>query len=143
MPRLAGLLALLLVFPARAEFKYHAPDQIGGELRILAGKNRDSAGLQVLAKTPGGRDVLLLSLGTKESKLPAVLVVANMEGNSPLATEAALELSRLLLSGWKDDLKSRTGTRTSSKNRSWKDIQMTAPSTTTTTTRPTRTGPRT
>jgi hypothetical protein len=105
MPRLAGFFTLLLAFSAQAEFKYSTPKQIGAELRALAGK--DSARLQVLAKTPGGRDVWLLSLGEEDSKLPAVLVVANMEGNSPLATEAALELSRRLLSVWKDDLKSR------------------------------------
>jgi hypothetical protein len=106
MQRLAGFLILLLALPAQAEFRYRTPKQIGAELRDLAGK--DSARLQVLAKTPGGRDVWLLSLGKEDSKLPAVLVVANMEGNSPLASAAALELSRRLLSEWKDDLKSRS-----------------------------------
>ena len=105
MPRLAGLLILLLSLPAQAEFKYKPPKQLGAELRTLAGK--DSARLQVLAKTPGGRDVWLLSLGKEDSKLPAILLVANMEGNSPLATEAALELARRLLSEWKEDLKTR------------------------------------
>jgi hypothetical protein len=101
MSRLAGILILLLALPANAEFKYHTPKQIGAELNALAGQ------LQVLAKTPGGREVWLLSLGKQKSELPAVLLVANMEGDSPLATEAALELARRLLSVWKDDLKER------------------------------------
>ena len=105
MPRLAGFLILLLALPAQAEFKYKTPDKIGAELRALAGQ--ESARMQVLAKTPGGREVWLLSLGKQEPELPAVMVIANMEGNSPLATEAALELSRQLLSGWKEDLKTR------------------------------------
>jgi len=105
MSRLAGILILLLALPANAEFQYRTLGQIGDELRDLAGK--DHTRLMVLAKTPGGRDVWLLSLGNEDSKLPAVLLVANMEGNSPLATAAAMELSRRLLSVWKDDLKSR------------------------------------
>jgi len=105
MSRLAGFLTLLLAFSAQAEFKYRTPQQIGDELGAMAGN--DSASLRVLAKTPGGRDVWLLSLGREDSKLPAILLVANMEGNSPLATEAALELARRLLSVWKDDLKER------------------------------------
>lgn len=51
--------------------------------------------------------MLLLSLGEQESDLPAVLVVANMEGDSPVATQAAVDLCRRLLSDWKEDLKSR------------------------------------
>jgi len=103
MPRLAGFLILLVALTAQAEFK--TPEQIGAELRVMAGK--DSAQLRVLTKTPGGREVWLLSLGERKSELPAVLLVANMQGNSPLATAAAMELSRRLLSVWKDDLKSR------------------------------------
>ncbi len=105
MPRLAGLLVLLLVVPARAEFKYLTPEQIGDQLGGLAAKG--PAGLRTLERTPGGRDVWLFSLGQAKSELPAVLVVANMEGNSPPATQAALELCRRLLSEWKDDLKTR------------------------------------
>jgi hypothetical protein len=42
----------------------------------------------------------MLEIGPEGKTMPAVLVVANMEGNCPLASEAALELSRLLLAEW-------------------------------------------
>lgn len=102
------LLILYVAFDARAGeegFKYRSPKEINNILRTLAKENRKAARLHQLGRTPGGRDLLLLEIGREGKTLPGVLVVANMEGNSPPASEAALELSRLLLGEWKDDLK--------------------------------------
>ena len=85
---------------------YRSPSQIKAELETIAKSNADVATLRILGQTPGGRDVLLLELGRKDSKAPAILVVANAEGNYPPASEAALRLAGLLIGDWKNDLDS-------------------------------------
>jgi hypothetical protein len=63
--------------------------------------------LHHLVATPGGRAVLLLELGQPGQGRPAVLVVANMEGNCPPASEAALQLADQLLNDWRGELDER------------------------------------
>jgi hypothetical protein len=50
-----------------------------------------------LAQTPGGREMLMMEIGTAGDAVPAVLVAANMSGTTPLATEAALSLASRLV----------------------------------------------
>jgi len=83
---------------------YHSPDGIAQRLEEIAARGGESARLHLLAQTPGGRDLHLLELGPEGS--PAVLVVADMEGNAPLASEAALELAERLVEDWSDALES-------------------------------------
>jgi len=81
--------------------RYHTPAAINTALRDFARANPASAKLHTLARSSGGRDVLLLEIGpeAKNAKkaIPAVLVVANMEGTVPLSSEAALYLIKLIL----------------------------------------------
>ena len=86
---------------------YLSPEKINAELKKIAGDNSSIARINTLAKTPGGRDLLMLELGEKEVTAPAIMVVANMEGNYPIASEAALQLARNLTGEWKDELASR------------------------------------
>jgi hypothetical protein len=86
---------------------YLTPAEIKTEAEKIANANKDLAKLHTLGKSPGGGDILLLELGKKASEAPAIMVVANMEGNYPIAGEAALELSRLLVGDWKAELDSR------------------------------------
>ncbi len=85
---------------------YKNPEAISKAVKNIASSNGTVAKLHDLGKTAGGRDLLMLELGAKNNSGPAILLVANMEGNSPTGSEAALKLAELLTSEWKDDLSS-------------------------------------
>jgi len=98
------LSALLSAGAAAAEpafNRYHPPEAINAALRDFARAHPASTRLHTLAQSAGGREVLLLEIGPEVKKdqkiLPAVLVVANMEGTVPLSSEAALYLIKLIL----------------------------------------------
>jgi len=78
--------------------RYHKAEEIAAGLQDLAKANPGFAKAHVLAKSPGGRDLVLLEIGPETAKasktLPAVLVAANMDGTVPLAAEAALWLAK-------------------------------------------------
>ncbi len=87
--------------PAELTFdRYHTPDQLNAALQGFARSNPASAKLHDLARSAGGKNILLIELGPEADKtlktVPAALVVANMEGTVPLASEAALYLVKLL-----------------------------------------------
>lgn len=110
IPRWSAALILLVFYvgsdvqAGEEGLKYRSPKEVNSVLKTLAKKNKKAARLHQLGQTPGGRDLLLLEIGQEGKTLPGVLVIANMEGDSPPSSEAALEFSRLLLSEWKDDL---------------------------------------
>jgi len=83
---------------------YLAPDEIKAAVEKVARENKDLARVNQLEKTSGDRDILLLELGRENSQAPAIMVVANMEGNYPPASEAAVKLARLLVGDWSDEL---------------------------------------
>ena len=108
MRQKTGLLlfsCILILFPlpvsaqdGLAFDRYHSPEQLENIIRTLG--ERDHAQVIELAETPGGNKLLLLEIGHEtgsEKTLPAVITAANMEGTSPLATEAALYLAAELL----------------------------------------------
>jgi hypothetical protein len=108
------LLALVLLsvswLPGHAEdstFQYHNLAQINDAIKAIASDHKDLAQIQELGMTPGNRDLLMLELGGEDKNLPAILVVANPEGNCPIASEAALKLADLLTDEWQGDLGSR------------------------------------
>ena len=92
----AGAMAAELTFD-----RYHTPAAINTALMDFARANPASARLHTLTRSPGGRDVLMLEIGPEvknaKKSIPAVLVVANMEGTVPLSSEAALYLITLIL----------------------------------------------
>ena len=69
------------------EFHYRSPEEIRKLAKELADAHPDSVRLRILGHSPGGRDLVLMELGGAQSQAPAILVVANMEGNSPIASD--------------------------------------------------------
>ncbi len=109
------LFALAAAAPAESgERGYRSPKEIEKSLKSLVKKHDDYAQLRTLAESPGGRNVLLLELSAEgagksgENAAPAILVVANMTGDCPIATEAALRLADSLTGAWRDGLGSHT-----------------------------------
>jgi len=90
-----------------ADIGFRSPQTVGEALQQLADQSPGEARIHCLACTPGGRDLTLIDIGRSDAGLPAILVVANMDGNSPLGTQAALELASRLLGDWRDDLSLR------------------------------------
>jgi hypothetical protein len=80
--------------------RYHGPEEIAVALQDLARANPGFAKATVLAKTAGGRELVLLEVGPETAKaaksLPGVFVAADMDGTVPLAGEAALWLAKTL-----------------------------------------------
>lgn len=81
--------------------RYRKPEELNESLRDLARANPAVARVHALAKSAGGRELVLLEVGPETAKavktLPAVFVAANMEGTVPIAGEAALYLAKLVL----------------------------------------------
>jgi len=102
----AGIMAAELTFD-----RYHTPAAVNAALQDFARANPAKAKLHTLARSAGGRDILMLEIGPEiksaKKTIPAVLVVANMEGNYPIASEAAMRLAHLLAGDWKEELYSR------------------------------------
>ena len=101
---------LILSLGAQTFDRYHKPEDLNAAFRDLARANAAFAKIHELAKSPGGRDVLLIEIGPETGKaektLPAVFVGANFEGTVPLAGEAALFLAKQLVE--KPDLRKAT-----------------------------------
>ena len=92
---LGALMLLILPKAGNAGDSYLAPQQIASELNNIASSNKNIAELILLDQSEGGAPINLLQLGKGEN--PAILVVANIEGDYPLASEAALKLIQNLV----------------------------------------------
>jgi hypothetical protein len=97
------LLGAALAPLAAADFafdRYHRSEELTAALQDLARADPGFARVHVLAKTAGGRDLVLLEIGPETAKatksVPAVFVAANMDGTVPISSEAALYLAKLL-----------------------------------------------
>lgn len=100
----AALLILLIaiVQPCLAGV-YKTPGEVSKELKTVAVKYSGTAVVKKIAVSPGKRLLEVLELVTKRGN-PAIFLIANMEGDNPIATSAALELADRLLGEWKGDL---------------------------------------
>lgn len=81
--------------------QYHSPAELNEAVKNLASNYPQITKLHSIAKTPSQREIYILEIGNETDKgkkeLPAVLVVANMEGTTPIASEAALYLVKSIL----------------------------------------------
>ena len=81
--------------------RYHAPQDANAALTALNKANPATTAIHKIATSAGGADLLAIEIGPeagkKARKLPAVLVVANLEGVYPIATEGGLFLAQQLL----------------------------------------------
>ncbi len=103
------VLFILMLFACETGFsqkeisfdKYHTNSEINSALQMLNKSNPKNTALHKIAVSPGGNDLTIIEIGPDAGKskknYPAVLVTANMEGTTPLATEAALYLAKMLL----------------------------------------------
>lgn len=91
------LFLLLLAVPAVFSSPVLNLDDIDAELSEIRRLNRDRAAIESIGESYGGRSMDLLKLGANPDNQPAILVIANLEGGAPLATKAALDLGRYLL----------------------------------------------
>ncbi|MBD3165451.1 hypothetical protein GF324_02545 [bacterium] len=95
-----SVIALLLLSSVSAGVAaFRSPEQAEIGLKTIANRT-DRATLHALGETPGGRTLALLEIGAKGDEVPGILVVANMTGDAPLASEAALALADSLAGPW-------------------------------------------
>ena len=102
---LSALFALALSFPSAAQqttpARYHTPAEINGQLSSLAKSQPGVVTLHPLAKSFKGTEYQIIEISSKATpankKKPSVLVVADLEGTAPLASEGALYLLSELL----------------------------------------------
>lgn len=97
-----ALLAAALIFPAAATAQnasYLNHDELTRELRSMAGSS-DAVRMESLGSSLDGKEIWLLEVGnpagTDPEDRPAVLVVANLEGNHLVGSHLALEVIRYL-----------------------------------------------
>ncbi|CAN5641608.1 M14 family metallopeptidase [soil metagenome] len=108
---IAGTLALGLPGPAAAQSgtydRYLNHNDLTAAVRGLVGSHGNVATLSSLAKTDAGRDVWLLTLGRRQGRdvntRPALLIVANLEGNHLIGSSAALFAAEHLLTQYGRD----------------------------------------
>jgi hypothetical protein len=77
--------------------RYNDPAGVNSRIGQLQKSSPALVKVHKLAQTPGGREMLMMEIGTSGDAVPAVLVAANMSGTTPLATEAALSLASRLV----------------------------------------------
>ena len=73
-----------------SDFHYRSPAEID---KLLQAKSADSGEIsyQSLGRSPGGREISVLTIGSGQAG--AIMAAANMTGESPLGSEAALKLA--------------------------------------------------
>ncbi len=80
--------------------KYHSPKEAMQSLEDLSADNSSISQIYNLAESPQKNTVEIIEIGPEvgksEKHFPAILVVANMEGDVPISTEAALYLAQLI-----------------------------------------------
>ena len=93
------VLALMLPITANSQQKYSNPAQVNKRIDQISQKSGGLVQVRKLAVSPGGTDILLMEIGKKSDvPNPAVLVVGNLSGISPVTTEAALSLAERIAS---------------------------------------------
>jgi len=106
-----GILFLPLAGTVRAQSEsydsYLNFEDLSSRLTGIAGAHRDLCTLESLAETAGGRDLWLLTIGNPNNgnadANPALLVVANLESNHLIGSNAALYLIDQLVNGYGTD----------------------------------------
>ncbi len=94
---------MLLVLPGLRAQNYKTAKVTTQTLDAIAQTNASKVKVHKLAQTFGGNQINVYEFGTetanKEKLKPAIFIMANPEGNSPLATEAAIQMAGELLKG--------------------------------------------
>ncbi len=92
-----------------AQDSYHNFSELTSELKSLNSANKDVTTLTSVAKSPGGKDIWLLTIGSGDVKNnPAVAVIGGAQGSHILGTELSLRFAKNLLSSDSEELISNT-----------------------------------
>ena len=82
--------------------RYHNPSEVNDALDDIHNENDGITKIHTLATSPGGTGVKLIEIGPEVNSttktLPAIFVAANLEGDIPISSEAALYLAELVIS---------------------------------------------
>jgi len=99
---LMAAFSILLNQAAYGQAGYRKPDEVNKQILQLKDRAGGNALIHNLTTTAGGYDLLILEIGSETDKQdvknPAILVVGNMDGTRPVATEAALDLAERIIS---------------------------------------------
>ena len=77
--------------------RYKCNSDVQKALIELQQKSPSTATLHRIAESPGGEPIQVLEIGKELKNVPAIFVGANFEGKTPLSTEGALYLAKMLL----------------------------------------------
>lgn len=106
--RLTAFLAGMAIFTmARAQSEYSNFQQLSARAAALAKANPDLVKIGSLTKTPGGKDLWMITIGTGSTGAkPAIAVIGGVDGNHLLGTELAIGFAEnLLKSAGSDSIK--------------------------------------
>ena len=102
----AGMLLLLPGFQGN-DSQYHSYDDLTAALTRAVRAHSDIAQMESLGETIEGRDVWMVEIanrgGTPVEQRPALLIVANLEGNHLVGSELALRTVEYLLDNYDSD----------------------------------------
>ncbi len=77
--------------------KYKSNPDVQKALLSLQEKAPERIAIHKIAASPGGEPINVLEIGKELKNVPAIFVGANFEGKTPLSTEGALYLAKMLL----------------------------------------------
>jgi hypothetical protein len=77
--------------------KYHNPKDVNDVLKQMNQAYPEKTTLHNIATSPGGNPVQVLEIGKNLKDKPAVFVGANFEGITPISTEGAIYLAKMIL----------------------------------------------
>jgi hypothetical protein len=77
--------------------KYKTNSEVQQALNSLQQKAPSKISIHKVADSPGGEAIQVIEIGKDLKNVPAVFVGANFEGKTPLSTEGALYLAKMLL----------------------------------------------
>jgi hypothetical protein len=77
--------------------KYKNNSEVQKALTLLQQKSPSTTALHKITDSPGGEPIYVLEIGKDLKNVPAIFVGANFEGKTPLSTEGALYLAKMLL----------------------------------------------
>ncbi len=87
-------MGFIVLVPSSGIDKYSTPGELNKRIEQLRQNSNGRIKVHKLAVTPGGTDLLMMEIGNiKGLNNPAVLVVGNLSGTTPLATEAAMSFA--------------------------------------------------
>ena len=94
----ASVLAFICVYFTQAQSEYSNVQQQSARINALSKSNSQIASVKSIAKTAGGRDIWMITIGNSKTEAkPAIAVVGGVQGNYLLGTELAIGFAEQLV----------------------------------------------